>query len=130
MYGYDLITALKNTARETSSRRLSELLNGIATTISGGGSLSEFLDKRAESLLFRYRLERERKTKSAETFMDIYISIVIAAPMIMTLLLILIFISGMEIGLSLLQLSVVIISVVSTINLIFLVFLHLSQPGY
>lgn len=130
VYGYDLITALKNTARETSSKRLSELLNGVATTISGGGSLSEFLDKRAETLLFRYRLDKERKTKSAETFMDIYISIVIAAPMIMTLLLILIFISNIEIGLSLSQLTIIIISIVSLINIIFLVFLHLSQPGY
>lgn len=130
VYGYDLITSLKNVSRETSSSRLSELLNGIATTISGGGSLSDFLDKRAETLLFDYRLERERKTKSAETFMDIYISIVIAAPMILTLLLVLIAISGISIGLSLDQLTLVIISVVSLINIIFLVFLHLSQPGY
>jgi pilus assembly protein TadC len=130
VYGYDLITALKNTARETSSRKLSELLNGIATTISSGGSLSEFLDKRAETLLFDYRLERERYTKSAETFMDIYISIVIAAPMIMTLLLVLIAVSGISIGLSLQSLTVVIISIVALINILFLVFLHLSQPSY
>lgn len=130
VYGYDLITALKNTARETSSSRLSELLNGIATTISGGGSLSEFLDKRAETLLFNYRLEREKKTKSAETFMDIYISIVIAAPMILTLLLILISITGISIGLSLNVLTMLIISIVTLINIIFLVFLHLRQPAY
>jgi len=130
VYGYDLITALKNTARETSSRKLSELFNGIATTISGGGSLSEFLDKRAETLLFEYRLERERYTKTAETFMDIYISIVIAAPMIMTLLLVLIAVSGISIGLSLQSLTVVIISIVALINVLFLVFLHLSQPSY
>ncbi len=130
VYGYDLVTALKNTARETSSKKLSELFNGIATTISGGGSLPEFLDKRAETLLFEYRLEREKKTKSAETFMDIYISIVIAAPMIMTLLLILISISGMGIGLSLSQLTIVIISIVALINIVFLVFLHLRQPSY
>jgi len=130
VYGYDLITALKNTARETSSRKLSELLNGIATTISGGGSLSEFLDKRAETLLFEYRLEREKNTKTAETFMDIYISIVIAAPMIMTLLLVLIVVSGISMGLSLSSLTVVIISIVALINILFLVFLHLSQPSY
>ena len=130
VYGYDLITALKNSSRETSSRKLSELLNGIATTISSGGSLSEFLDKRAETLLFDYRLERERYTKSAETFMDIYISIVIAAPMIMTLLLVLIAMSGIGLGMSLSQLTLVIILIVGLINILFLVFLHLSQPSF
>jgi len=130
LYGYDLVTALKNTAIGTSSKKFAELLNGIATTISGGGSLSEFLDKRADTLLFEYKLERERYTKSAETFMDIYISIVIAAPMIMTLLLILIAVSGIGIGMSLSALTVVIISIISLINMIFLVYLHLSQPTY
>ncbi|MEK6820601.1 MAG: type II secretion system F family protein [Nanoarchaeota archaeon] len=130
VYGYDLVTALKNTARETSSKKLNELFNGMAATISGGGSLGEFLDKRAETLLFEYRLGRERKTKSAETFMDIYISIVIAAPMILTLLLILISISGIGIGLSLSSLTVIIISVVALINIVFLVVLHLRQESY
>jgi len=130
VYGYDLITALKNSARETSSKKMSELLNGVATTISSGGSLSEFLDKRAETLLFDYKLERERYTKSAETFMDIYISVVIAAPMIMTLLLVLIAISGIGIGMSLSQLTLIIILIVSLINILFLVFLHLSQPSF
>ena len=130
VYGYDLINALKNTARETSSRKLSELLNGMATTISGGGSLSEFLDKRAETLLFEYKLEREKFTKSAETLMDIYISIVIAAPMIMTLLLVLISVSGFGMGLSLKLLTMVMISIVALINIIFLAFLHLRQPAY
>jgi len=130
LYGYDLVTALKNTARGTSSKKFAELLNGMATTISGGGSLSEFLDKRADTLLFEYRLKREKYTKSAETFMDIYISIVIAAPMIFTLLLVLITVSGINIGMSLSTLTVVIVSVISLINIIFLVYLHLSQPTY
>jgi len=130
VYGYDLITALKNTARETSSDNLSELLNGMATTISGGGSLTLFFEKRAETLLFSYKLDKERRTKSAEAFMDIYISIVIAAPMIMMLLLILISISGMSIGLSLGQLSLIVIASVALINIIFLSLLHLGQSGY
>jgi len=130
LYGYDLVTALKNTARGTSSKKFAELLNGMATTISGGGNLSEFLDKRADTLLFEYRLKREKYTKSAETFMDIYISIVIAAPMIFTLLLVLIAVSGISIGMGLSTLTVIIVSLISLINTVFLVYLHLSQPTY
>lgn len=126
VYGYDLVTALKNTARETSSRKLSELLNGMAAAISGGSELPSFLDKRSETLLFEYKLEKEKKTKAAETFMDIYISLMIAAPMIMTLLLVLIVVSNISIGMSLQTLTIIILSVVALINLFFLMFLQLS----
>ncbi|MBU1135966.1 MAG: type II secretion system F family protein [Nanoarchaeota archaeon] len=130
VYGFDLLTSLKNTAKETSSRKLSELLGGMAAAISEGGSLAEYLDKRAETLIFEYKLEREKHTKNAETFMNIYISIMIAAPMIMTLLLILMSVSGIGMGLSMDAITLIIVSVVSIINIIFLVFLHLNQPEY
>ncbi len=130
VYGYDLVTALKNTARETSSDKLSELLNGMSTIISGGGSLTEFLDKRAETLLFDYRLEREKYNKTSETFMDIYIGVVIAAPMIMTLLFVLMQVSQIGFGLSNLALTVSMVSIVALINILFLLFLHFQQPNY
>ena len=130
IYGYDLVSALKNSAKSTSSLKLAELFNGMATTISSGGSLTEFLDKRTETLMFDYRLEREKSTKTAETFMDIYISVVIAAPMIMMLLLVLMSVSCISLGLSLEALTIVIVSVVALINLVFIVALHFKQPGY
>lgn len=130
IYGYDLVTALKNTAKETSSQRLSELLNGLSTIISGGGSLKEFLDERAESLLFDYRMEREDYNKSSETFMDIYIGVVIAAPMILTLLFVMMNMTNIGIGLSGTALAVVMVSIVAIINIFFLIFLSLKQPEY
>jgi flagellar protein FlaJ len=130
IYGYDLVSSLKNSARTTSSSKLAELFNGFATTISSGGELAEFLDKRAESLMFDYRLEKEKQTKIAETFMDIYISVVIAAPMIMMILLILISVSNIGGGLGINALTLIILSIVSLINIVFLAVLHLKQPGY
>jgi len=130
VYGYDLINALKNTAKNTSSKKLSELLSGLATTIYSGGNLTRFLDKRAESLLFDYRLEREKYSKMAETFMDIYISIIIAAPMIMMMLIILVSITGFNVGMSVPTLAIVIVMVIALINVLFLVFLQIKQPNY
>lgn len=130
VYGYDLVSALKNSAKSSSSQKLAELFNGLATTISGGGSLTEFLDKRTETLLFDYKLERERSTKMAETFMNIYISVVIAAPMIMMILMILLMVGPMSIGLGISQITIIIVSIVALINLVFLGVLHLKQPTY
>ncbi|MFQ5531362.1 MAG: type II secretion system F family protein, partial [Candidatus Nanoarchaeia archaeon] len=128
VFGHDLVTGLRNVGSNSPSKKLAELFNGLATTITSGGDLTEYFDKRAQSLLFEYRLEREKNTKSAETFMDIYISVVIAAPMVIMLLLLVMKISGLGIGVSTGMITLIMILGVSMINIIFLTFLHLKQP--
>ncbi len=130
LYGSDIVTALRQSARMTSSSKLSELFNGLATTISSGGGLKDFLDKRSETLIFDYRIERKKYTHTAETFMNIYISVVIAAPMILTILLVMIAITGMDFGLGISQISLLLVLGIAMINIFFLLFLHLKQPKY
>ncbi|MEI6732088.1 MAG: type II secretion system F family protein, partial [archaeon] len=130
VYGYDLLTALNNVSKTTPSPRLSEVLSGISVTISSGGDLSDFFEKRAETLLNEYRLEREKYTRVAETFMDIYISVVIAAPMILMILLIIIQVSQLSVGLTMGQMTVIILGAIALANIIFLAVLHVKQPNY
>jgi len=130
-YGQDLVTALKRTARSSSSAKLKALLEGLATAITSGGDLHDFLDKHAEGLLFDYKLERERYTKTSETFMDIYISIAIAAPMILLMLFVIMGSTGALssfLGLSVEMLSFLIILIIILMNIGFLIFLKLKQP--
>jgi Flp pilus assembly protein TadB len=128
VYGYDIVTALKDVAVNCPSTKLAELFNGLATTITSGGNLYDFFDKRSQSLLFEYRLDKEKRTKTAETFMDIYISVVIAAPMILMLLLMMMKISGLGIVLSTSTITLLVVGGVSLINILFLIFLQLKQP--
>jgi len=127
--GYDLITALRNRAFNSPSKKLAELFNGLATTINSGGDLVEFFNKRSQTLLFDYKLEREKYNRSSETYMDIYISVVIAAPMILMLLLMIMQVSGLGVGISTPALTLLMIFGVFGINLLFLAFLHFKQPG-
>ncbi len=129
VYGYDLVTALKTSSVNCPSQKLAELFNGLATTITSGGDLYDFFDKRSQTLLFEYRLDREKSTKAAETFMDIYISVVIAAPMILMLLLIMIKISGLGISLSTSAITFLVAGGVSLVNVLFLVFLQIKQSS-
>lgn len=129
IYGYDLISALKSIAFNSPSKKLTELLNGLATTISSGGNLPDFFEKRAETLLFDYKIEREKYTKSAETFMDMYISVVIAAPMILMLLLIMMRVSGLGLALSTPTITIMTVLGVFLVNIVFLTFLHLRKPS-
>lgn len=127
IYGYDLVNALRKVAVSTPSRKLADLFNSLAVTINSGGSLVQFFNKRADSLLFEYKLDREKYIKFSETFMDIYISAVIAAPMMLMLLLMMIKISGLGLSLSSTMISVIMVLGVSILNITFLVFLHLKQ---
>ena len=127
IYGYDIVSALRNSATNSPSKKLSELYNGLATTINSGGDLPEFFEKRAEGLLFEYGLEKEKRTKAAETFMDIYISVVIAAPMILMILLMMMKLSGLGISLSTQMITLIMVISVAVINIIFLSVLEVKK---
>jgi len=127
-YGYDLVNALKNVSKNCPSERLSQLFDGLATTITSGGELTSFLSKHSESLLFDYRLEREKYTRIAETFMDIYISVIIAAPMMLLMLFMLMSITGFNQSfLDPNMLSILTILLISVLNIGFLLFLNFKQ---
>lgn len=127
LYGYDLVSALRNSSYNSPSKKLSELFNGLATTINSGGNLPDFFDKRSQTLLFENRLEQEKKTKAAETFMDMYISLVVAAPMILMILLMMMKISGLGIQMSTKMITIIMVGAVTLINIVFLGVLQLRK---
>jgi hypothetical protein len=127
IYGYDFVSALKSSAKRSPSKKLSELFTGLSTTINSGGDLPGFFDKRAETLLFDHGLEKEKKTKANETFMDIYISVVIAAPMILMILLMMMKMSGLGIALSTNMITVIMVTAVTMVNIVFLTFLQFRK---
>lgn len=127
VYGYDLVSSLRKVASVTPSKKLADLFNGLATTINSGGDLPNFFNKRSQSLLFDYKLEREKYIKFSETFMDIYISVVIAAPMMLMLILMIMKISGLGLSLTSSMISIIMVLGVSGINIVFLIFLHIKQ---
>lgn len=129
VYGYDLVTALKNSSKQTSNSKLSELFNGLATNISSGGNLKLYLEKKSENFLTDYRLERQSYNDLAGTFMDIYISILITAPMILMMMFIVMNLSGLKLGgLSLDTLLILSVVGVVLINILFIIALEVKQP--
>lgn len=129
IYGYDLTTALRNVSKATSSRKLGDLLNGMATTITTGGDLTTYLNEKAKNLLLDYKLSRERYTNVIGMYSDIYTALLIAAPLIFMLILAIMSVLGatflaMDISV-LANLGIIIIAV---LNIAFLIFLKMTQP--
>jgi hypothetical protein len=129
IYGYDLVTSLKNVAARTSNKKLGELFSGLAANISSGGSLKNFLEKKAENFLLDYKLERQKYSDLAGTFMDVYISILIAAPLVLMMMFIVMNVSGLSLGgLGITTLLMLSIAGIVVVNIIFLIVLNIKQP--
>lgn len=129
IYGYDLVTSLKNVAVRTSNKKLSELFSGLATNISTGGALKNYLEKKSENFLVDYKLERNEYAAMAGTFMDVYISILIAAPLVLMMMFIVMNVAGLGMaGLSITTLLILSIIAIIIVNIIFLVVLNMKQP--
>ena len=129
VYGYDIVTSLKNVAKRSSNKRLSELFSGLATNISSGGALKNYLEKKSQSFLVDYRLERQKYSALAGTFMDVYISILIAAPLVLMMMFIVMNVAGLGMGgLGIIQLMSIAIGAIVVVNIIFIVVLNMKQP--
>lgn len=128
-YGYNLVNALRSTAKTSSNPRFTDILNGIATTISSGGDLKEYLSKIAQDTMLDYKLRRKRFTTISETYADIYTGLLVAAPLMFMLILVLMNVIGGGLGgMSTGTLAIIGIGVLIVINIGFLVFLQVSQP--
>jgi len=129
-YGFDLVSALKTCSRNCPSEKLSQLFNGLSATITSGGELSDFLSKHADTLLFDYKLEREKYTRTVETLMNIYISVVIAAPMILMMVMILIGMTDAGGAITPNILTLLTIGFVAIVNVVFMIILNSKQPKF
>jgi len=128
VYGYDLTTALRNVSKQTPSRKVADLINGMATTITTGGNLTTYLNEKAKAILLDYKLSHERYSAIIGMYSDIYTALLIAAPLIFMLLLAIISVMGTTfIGIPAPTLANLGIIIIAILNIIFLVFLHLTQ---
>lgn len=130
--GESITNALRKISMSTPSIKLKELLNGLAVTIASGGEMRQFLNKHSENMLFDYKLESEKQNRLAETFMDIYISIAIAAPMIFLMIFVIIGSTGFLgnfLNLTTKALNFIIISVIIMLNVFFIIFLKIKQSA-
>lgn len=127
-FGYNLVDALKEYSSKTQNEKLKELFSGIAINIVSGGSLKNFLEKKAENLLFEYKLERQKYISLAATFLDVYISVLIVAPLILVVLLVIMINSGFKVPIPSNILNFLLILIITILNLLFLIFLQIKQP--
>jgi len=74
-FGKDIVTVLHDYTKLTPSRRFSELLMGITTTIRSGGDLKMYLHNEAENMMVEYRQIMKDFAENLGLFAESYITI-------------------------------------------------------
>jgi len=129
VFGMDEITSLKEVASKSPSPAFKDFLQGILTTIQTGGSLNNFLKEEAEKAMFDYRIKRNKYVQQLTIYADIYTAVLIAAPLIFVIMLpVLGIMQGNLFGLGIRELINLGLVVLTALNLIFLLFLQVTQP--
>jgi len=130
-FGMSSVAAIKSVAKTTPSATFKQVLNGIAFNIEKGGNLTRYLKEMSDKGLFEYRLKREKYMKTLSTYADIYTALLVAAPLMMlAVLAILSVIGGEIIGLSMSELiNALTFGALPAMNILFLVFIHITYPG-
>lgn len=129
--GEDITVAIRAVAAKTPSISLKEFLYGVLSIIEGGGDLRGYLREMASISLFNYKLARKRYLETLSTYADIYTAILIAAPLFLVATLAIINILP---GAAIAGLDVNTVMTLGTyvgiplVNVIFLIFLTLTQP--
>jgi flagellar protein FlaJ len=74
-FGRDIVTVLHDYTTLTPSRRFSELLMGITTTVRSGGDLKTYLHNEAENMMVEYRQMMKDFAENLGLFAESYITI-------------------------------------------------------
>lgn len=130
IFGYDILTALRSVAATTPSPLMKELFNGIISTIESGGELKSYMNEKSKEAMVDYELERQKFQELISTYSDVYTGILIAAPLFFISALSLVSLLGGTIGGIAVDVLIVFGTyvIIPVLNIIFLVFLELTQP--
>jgi flagellar protein FlaJ len=130
LFGMDVVSAVRQVAERTPSPQLRSLLMGIASTITTGGDMRQHLQQAARETLSEYRTKRKRYLSTLGTYADFYVGVLIAAPLFfVSVLSMLAIIGGQIAGLSIPAIITLgIYVVIPLLNIIFILFVHLTQP--
>lgn len=131
VFGMDLITAIGNVANRTPSQKFSQFLFSVISTIETGGDLKKFLENSAKEALFEYRLVREKYMQTLSTYADFYTAVLIAAPLFfISTLSVMSLVGGQVFGLSIpTAMRIGIYALIPLLNIVFIIFIHYTQPS-
>jgi flagellar protein FlaJ len=86
LLGVDILTALKDGATRTPSKRWQEFLQGVVTTATSGGQLKPYFLLKAEQFEQEHKLEMLRRVETMGLFAETFVTVVVAFPLFLVII--------------------------------------------
>jgi len=129
IFGLDALSAIRDRALKCPSPSFRDILQGILTTIQSGGNLRTYLMEESGKAMFEYTVRREKYNQLLAAYADLYTALLVAAPMIFIVVISTLNVIGGNIfGLSLQDTMMLGLGGLTVLNIIFLLFIQLTQP--
>lgn len=129
VFGLDALSALRDRIQKTPSSKFKEILQGILTTLQSGGNIRSYLMEESKKSMFEYTVNKEKYNELLTVYADLYTSLLLAAPTIFIIVLsMLAALGGNIFNLTIEQVMNIGILSLMFLNMVFLTFLHITQP--
>jgi flagellar protein FlaJ len=87
LFGTDLITALENASKSTTSEKFKELLEGFIATIHSGGNLTSYLLHRSKQNMKLKQIALRKFSDTLGVLSEFYVTLLVAGPLIFVVML-------------------------------------------
>ena len=128
-FGLDELSAMRDRSLKCPSPSFRGILQGMLSTIQTGGNIRAYLKEESGKAMFDYSMRKEKYNQILSTYADLYTALLIAAPMMFIVVVsTLSVIGGNILGLSLEMTMILGLGTLVFLNMVFLVFIQMTQP--
>jgi flagellar protein FlaJ len=86
LLGVDILTAIRQGAQRTPSRRFQDFLQGVVTTATSGGQLKPYFLLKAEQFEREKKLEMLQRTETMGLLAETFVTVVVAFPLFLVII--------------------------------------------
>ena len=86
LLGVDILTAIKNGATRTPSKRFQDFLQGVVTTATSGGQLKPYFLTKAEQYERENKLEMLQRVETMGLLAETFVTVVVAFPLFLVII--------------------------------------------
>jgi archaeal flagellar protein FlaJ len=86
LLGVDILTAIKNGAQRSPSKRFQDFLQGVVTTATSGGQLKPYFLLKAEQYERENKLDNLQRVETMGLLAETYVTVVVAFPLFLVII--------------------------------------------
>lgn len=87
LFGLDIISALEESSKRTSSERFREMLQGLISTIHSGGNLSAYLREKSRQYMKLKRISLRKFSDTLSILSEFYVALIVTGPLLLIIML-------------------------------------------